>query len=188
MNTIGKIILLSVMFFSGSLYAGQSHCKNNEKILLNCSIKNSEKILSLCGNGAELSYGMGDITPEIQYRFGKLNNPELIFPKKMEGSTKYFKQYLSRSGWMGMSYYEVFFSIANNKYTLFRDESNTKYSEINKNADIEDGNVEDGFQQVISGVRVKTSAGKSIGFLCDRQKDNYVYNLDELFLVLEEVD
>ncbi len=186
MNIIHQVTILILLVASWPLYSDQTHCKTNEKILINCSIKSSEKILSLCGNGAELEYGKDDIEAEIQYRFGRTNDIELVFPKIMSGSAKSFKQHRDSHGWMGLSLYEVSFSISGNKYAIFRHESNTKYSEIDKNADIVGGDEKTGFQQRTVGIWVDPSSGGDVKLLCDTQKPNFKMNLFELLSVLEE--
>ncbi|MFT4978544.1 MAG: hypothetical protein ACI8S6_004454 [Myxococcota bacterium] len=58
--------------------AGEGHCAAGESVFFSCSTNNS-KVLSLCGSGS----GSGS---RVQYRFGPLGNPELVYPPDSRAS------------------------------------------------------------------------------------------------------
>jgi hypothetical protein len=51
-----------------------SHCKKDEAIFFSCYIKGTSKVASLCGNTPEP-------TEWLQFRFGLINKPNVIYPK-----------------------------------------------------------------------------------------------------------
>ena len=95
-----------------SFAAEHSHCSASEKAIFNCRIKDSSKIVSLCGS-SDLSSKKG----YLQYRFGRPGNVELQFPKNKQGSqdrfrwAHYFRFQVDRT--------EVSFNNGGYKYTLF---------------------------------------------------------------------
>ena len=64
----------------------RSLCASNEKIIFNCRIKQSSRIVSLCSS-PELTKDKG----YLQYRFGVPGKIELEFPKEREKSQQAFK-------------------------------------------------------------------------------------------------
>jgi hypothetical protein len=66
----GAAILLAL---PSDAAAGPSHCAVGEQILFSCST--GQKTVSVCGSG-DLSTPSGI----VQYRFGKLGAPELLYP------------------------------------------------------------------------------------------------------------
>lgn len=71
--------------------AAESLCAPAEQVFFNCRIKDSPKLLSVCGRGAEEA-ARGAAVPGayLEYRFGSRDNPELVFPKTREGSLDRF--------------------------------------------------------------------------------------------------
>ena len=79
-----KFLLLLVILLSTTTFAGESHCKKGEVTYFSCKIKNSEKVVSICG----IDYR--DENAWLQYRYGRLKQPELVFPTKKQDSLKKF--------------------------------------------------------------------------------------------------
>lgn len=70
-----------------------SHCKASEVEYFSCKIKDSAKVLSLCGIN---EYPPNDKKEGwLQYRFGKPGQPELVFPENKEGSLGRFDGFWS---------------------------------------------------------------------------------------------
>jgi hypothetical protein len=62
-----------IYFVSATAIAADSHCTGQEQVVFSCSV--GKKIVSVCASK--------DISPTngyLQYRFGKPNAPELVFP------------------------------------------------------------------------------------------------------------
>jgi hypothetical protein len=76
---------------SGQASAADSLCAPNEEVFFNCRIKDSPKVLSVCGlAGEEARRGATLPGDYLQYRFGSHDKPELVFPKTREGSLDKF--------------------------------------------------------------------------------------------------
>ncbi len=54
-----------------------THCRGDEKIYFNCSIKESKKIASICGAGYDEQKNESGY---LQYRFGAIGHPEFEYP------------------------------------------------------------------------------------------------------------
>jgi hypothetical protein len=69
-----SLVLASVVYLvSLPTLATESHCSNDEQTVFSCSL--GEKIVSVCASKVLSPTG-----GYLQYRFGKKNAPELIFP------------------------------------------------------------------------------------------------------------
>lgn len=76
------VVLTGLIYlFSLSVIAADSHCSEQEQTVFSCSL--GEKIVSVCAS-KDISATGG----YLQYRFGKLNAPELIFPASSESSSR----------------------------------------------------------------------------------------------------
>jgi hypothetical protein len=64
--------------------AAGSLCDSAEQTFFSCPIKNSSKIVSVCGKGSGSSEGY------LQYRFGLPGKIEFEYPANRSGSTKLF--------------------------------------------------------------------------------------------------
>ena len=74
------MIVLGLFAFAGGASAADSLCAPNEHVFFNCPIKDSRKLLSVCGRSGDY----------LQYRFGPHEKPELVYPKTKEGSLEKF--------------------------------------------------------------------------------------------------
>jgi hypothetical protein len=84
-RTIGMIGLVWCATV-GAARAADSLCAPTEEVFFNCRIKDSPKLLSVCGRaGAEARRGAALPGDYLQYRFGPRDKPELIFPKVRKG-------------------------------------------------------------------------------------------------------
>lgn len=71
--------------------AADSLCAPAEQVFFNCRIKNSPKLLSVCGREAEeAARGVAVPGAYLEYRFGSPDKPELVFPETREGSLDKF--------------------------------------------------------------------------------------------------
>jgi hypothetical protein len=64
---------------SATAMAANSHCTGQEQVIFSCSV--GEKIVSVCA-----SKNISPTNGYLQYRFGKPNAPELIFPSSTKPS------------------------------------------------------------------------------------------------------
>jgi len=92
--------------------AGPSLCNNGETVVFNCSLKGSNKIVSLCSS-AKLTKTEG----YLQYRFGLPNKIELEYPKDHADSQKSFRysHYLRAQ----VDLTEISFASGGYTYTVF---------------------------------------------------------------------
>jgi hypothetical protein len=63
-----------------------THCKSGETDFFSCSIANSRKVVSLCGNREEETNELS----WLQYRFGVIGRPELVYPASKDASLNKF--------------------------------------------------------------------------------------------------
>lgn len=70
-------ILITLFLIAASSGNAGSHCNDKEQIVFNCTA--GKKVLSLCM--AKPKEKRGDY---LQYRFGSLTKPELVYPKDFE--------------------------------------------------------------------------------------------------------
>jgi hypothetical protein len=83
--TLPRALHFSVIALVSTAALASSHCARSEINYFTCKIKNSEKLVSLCGIAFRDN---GDPTAQIkdtawiQYRFGKPGHLELIYPAK----------------------------------------------------------------------------------------------------------
>ena len=76
MELLLKAIVLAIfVLFSEFAYSVESHCIRSEITIFNCRI--GTKVVSVCGSNP-ISFQIG----YLQYRFGFLKSPELIYPNK----------------------------------------------------------------------------------------------------------
>ena len=76
-------------FASCTAYALDTLCTTTEKVIFNCQLKESKKLVSVCGS-KPLTRDSG----YIQYRFGTKQYLELIYPsKKTESQKRFFGGY-----------------------------------------------------------------------------------------------
>jgi hypothetical protein len=88
MGMIGLVLCAA----SGQASAADSLCAPNEEVFFNCRIKDSPKLLSVCGRaGEEARRGAPLPGDYLQYRFGSHDKPELVFPKARKGSLDKFR-------------------------------------------------------------------------------------------------
>ncbi|HEY8098135.1 MAG TPA: hypothetical protein VIE65_18905 [Methylobacter sp.] len=81
-----------IFFFVSFPSVADTLCKKDEINYFTCTIKSSEKIVSLCGsNYWDLEKHELITDAWLQYRFGKKNNIELVFPKEKKGSLAKFE-------------------------------------------------------------------------------------------------
>lgn len=77
-----SLVLASLVYLvSLPALATESHCSKEEQTVFSCSL--GKKVVSVCASK--------DISPTggyVQYRFGKKNAPELIFPASTEASNR----------------------------------------------------------------------------------------------------
>lgn len=92
MIKVRSILVLALLGISQSVISANSHCTHQEIIVFNCSI--GKKVVSICA-----SQNFSAQTPYLQYRFGPINSPELIFPsKKIMSHSKITGNILTFSG------------------------------------------------------------------------------------------
>lgn len=74
-NSVATLVALTVV--NTPLLASTSHCNANENVVFSCNT--GKKVVSVCASKA-----INAKSGYMQYRFGKLGNPEAIIPAKPE--------------------------------------------------------------------------------------------------------
>jgi hypothetical protein len=86
------MIGLALCVVAGRASAADSLCAPDETVFFNCRIKDSPKLLSVCGRaGEDARRGAALPGDYLQYRFGSHDKPELFFPKTRAGSLDRFR-------------------------------------------------------------------------------------------------
>ncbi len=106
----------------GSGHAGAAgHCDKGEVTYFSCKLSHSAKVVSLCG-GRLTDPATQAVDPQrlstmwLQYRFGKANTLELVFPSQVNGSLSRFKGEYHTG--QSVSSSTVIFSNGNATYTV----------------------------------------------------------------------
>ncbi|MBC7882276.1 MAG: hypothetical protein H7Y37_13195 [Anaerolineae bacterium] len=82
---ISLVFLLTVFSEPAHALPAKNLCSTQEQVILSCTLKKNERILSLCA-----SKNLGANKGYLQYRFGKRSRIELVFPVNRQGSQKAF--------------------------------------------------------------------------------------------------
>jgi len=136
-----------------------SHCGSTETDFFSCTIAGSKKVISLCGGGTNT-----ERVTWLQYRFGPISAPEMIFPTKKANSLKLFGGwYESHKGHHSME--EVWFHLGAYSYLI---ESSASFEG-------EDGIVDEPIKRS-SLVVFKRGRGIST-FVCDGPIDHNLWGL-----------
>jgi hypothetical protein len=91
-----RAITLAIAIILSSHSHAESLCRNDEIDYFSCRLKNSAKLLSICGNvtNGEIVEGSW-----LQYRFGKQGAIELAYPKETQDSIQKFEgNYFNKYG------------------------------------------------------------------------------------------
>lgn len=120
MKSLCALISLAMSIMAGPAFAvSKTHCKSSEVDFFSCAIAGSKKVVSLCGN-------RDDETKQIswlQYRFGLVGHPEMIYPTSKHGSLDKF--FGNRVYSRGSSYiqYDIWFHVGAYNYSVSASES-----------------------------------------------------------------
>ncbi|HSI37692.1 MAG TPA: hypothetical protein VK946_01315 [Methylotenera sp.] len=91
-----KNYLVIFLTFSTNTAFAQSHCSNGEIDYFSCQIKGGHKVASLCGAKQEIDSSSNEW---VQYRYGKIGKPELIYPlTKLNSAKKFENNYFNPHG------------------------------------------------------------------------------------------
>jgi len=101
MKSVLVFALLLILSFSSE--AG-THCLPGETDYFSCEATPSKKVVSICGKEGEW----------LQYRFGKLENPEFLYPKDKAGSISKFKVAIFNK----YGFDELSFAVGNTTYRI----------------------------------------------------------------------
>jgi hypothetical protein len=142
------VLLVLMLAATAGASAADSLCAATEQVFFNCPIKDSRKLLSVCGRDGDY----------LQYRFGVPGKPELAFPKTREGSIEQFRV---AKQWVPSAFYgshELSFSSGRTDYRVY--------------AITEQDGGRDSPPQTYGGVIVSTSSGRDVTLPCSAVPDN----------------
>lgn len=127
MKVLYASISLAASIMAGSAFAdSRTHCKSGETNLFTCAVANSKKVVSLCGN---LNDEAND-NSWVQYRFGLIGHPEMIYPTFKRGSVdKFFGRHQTSHG---SSYYQydIWFHTGAYNYSVSASSTGGEHDEI----------------------------------------------------------
>lgn len=105
------VVLLAVSAIEAN---AQSHCAIGEATHFSCRIRNSSRTLSICGSDLRAVESLPRRSEAwLQYRFGAIGKPELVFPAAKNGSLDAFVHEYH----MGLQ--QLSFSKSGATYTVF---------------------------------------------------------------------
>jgi len=91
-------VLVTILFtvLSVQAFAENSHCSKEEKVVFSCAV--DKKVVSICA-----SQNLSPTAGYMQYRFGKIDAPELLIPKMSEHPIRHVEvdAYQAASGQSG---------------------------------------------------------------------------------------
>lgn len=116
MKLLIKISMMALLLISNATWA-DTHCKSSKTVYFACALKKSSKIISLCGSNP-FDLDVKSDNKWLQYRFGKLGKPELIFPKSPVDSLRKFQEDWHYHKAMGNDNSYIVFKKFNSVYTI----------------------------------------------------------------------
>lgn len=120
MKTLCVPILLAASLMVRTAFADtRTHCQSNETDFFTCTIARSNKVVSLCG-------GLDEETKSIswlQYRFGHIGHPEMLYPTSKHGSLDKFFGNRVYSREVPYLQYDVWFQVGAYNYSVSASES-----------------------------------------------------------------
>lgn len=111
-NKMWFMVLMALSFESAAADS-ETHCTANEKIFFSCHLARSQKVVSLCGGSSE-----SDRISWIQYRFGKIGKPEMVYPPNKNGSLEKFAGLHQTAKAIGLEIREVWFRVGIYSYLI----------------------------------------------------------------------
>lgn len=153
-------VILCLIAYCNTAFSFETHCQDKTKIIFNCRIENTKKVVSVCALEPE-----GKDDRYLQYVFGEIGKSDLIFPNPdhiKSGQFSYSRQYSRFAGWRQ---YDLTFTIGSNRYNVYWMAS-SKTDGVPKEK-----------EEILSGVNVLTSGGKSIDLRCNEK--NVLENFDD---------
>jgi hypothetical protein len=154
---------LGSLAIAGLANASESLCASSEQVFFSCPVKDSPKLLSVCGQVNPESEGAEAVrSGYLQYRFGPHDKPELIFPKTRDGSLEKFwaaSEYLPSAFYEG---YQLSFLSGETEYRVYA---------------MSEGAGPDAPPEKYGGVIVSTAGGKDITIPCGSPPENKLSSL-----------
>ena len=111
-------ILIAGLLASPVKAASQTHCGSDEKVFFSCTIGSSgaRKVASICGNANEKNEARW-----VQYRFGAIGSPEMVYPTKTKDSREKFFAHFENHPEGGFR--EIWFKVGDYRYLVGDDYS-----------------------------------------------------------------
>lgn len=102
-----------------ALAGSETHCKSGETNFFSCAIAGSNKVVSLCGNRDQETKQIS----WLQYRFGLIGHPEMIYPTTKHGSlSKFFGNRVYSPEGLHLQY-DIWFHVGAYSYSVSASES-----------------------------------------------------------------
>lgn len=106
-------IVLVALSIESAAADSKTHCTANETVFFSCPLAQSQKVVSLCGGIAESSR-----VSWVQYRFGKIGQPEMVFPQNRNKSLDKFAGFQQTAKAIGLEIREVWFRVGIYSYLI----------------------------------------------------------------------
>lgn len=109
-------VFIAALSSAPAIAAPGTHCDSRERAFFSCTVLDSKKVASLCGEGDHVNEAVW-----VQYRFGALQRPEMIYPKHKQDSREKFFAHFENHPEGGFR--EVWFRVGAYKYLIASDHS-----------------------------------------------------------------
>jgi len=123
MRVVRLAVMLILSMSAHLVVASPTLCAKDEAVFFSCPLKDSNKVVSLCGDRGLMKSREEGENSFLVYRFGRLGALELEYPKRRDGSIEMFSysRYESKPEMGDFDLTEVLFSISEFKYRIFDD-------------------------------------------------------------------
>lgn len=112
-RNLGLLMLLAVVASKAIASEPLTHCAPDEEVYYACTIERSNQTVSLCGQSDEL-----DSPLWVQYRFGAVGRPELVFPSQAADSLGQFGGVQQSARATGLTIQEIWFKAGAYDYLI----------------------------------------------------------------------
>ena len=109
-------VFIAFLLATSTIGAAGTHCDSRERAFFSCTVMGSEKVASLCGDAD----GTNEAT-WVQYRFGALRRPEMVYPREKKGSQEKFYAHFESHPEGGFR--EIWFRVGAYEYLIASDHS-----------------------------------------------------------------
>lgn len=127
MRSLRALSVFAVVCITSFVYAeSRTHCVSGETDFFTCSIAHTNKVASLCGSRHADSSSIS----WLQYRFGQIGHPEMVYPLVKDGSADKFYGKGQAVRESAFYQYDIWFGVGAYNYSVSALSSGNEQKEI----------------------------------------------------------